>query len=96
MKKSTLILFFAIFVAKNTFSQWTVSGTNIFNSNTGFVGVKNSSPGTILDIGNVTKSTFAAVNTDILGLQVRSTSTQSSAFKLGSFFYNSQTVANAA
>lgn len=96
MKQATLILFFAMFIAKNSFSQWTVSGTNIFNNNIGFVGVSNSTPGTSLDIGNVTKSTFAAVNTDILGLQVRSSSSQTSAFKLGSFFYNSQTVANTA
>ena len=42
MKKLCLLL--VIFISYLAFAQWTTSGTNIYNSNTGYVGIGTNSP----------------------------------------------------
>jgi len=39
------------FVSISAYGQWTTSGTDIYNSNTGNVGIGNSSPGYLLHVG---------------------------------------------
>ncbi len=49
--KKTIILITTILVTKISIAQWTTSGTNIYNSNTGFVGIgTGSSPTAPLDV----------------------------------------------
>jgi len=56
MKKlnSILILLAIIGLSNNTFAQWNTSGTNIYNSNSGNVGIGTTNPQTKLDVdGNL-------------------------------------------
>jgi len=63
MKPSQLhaiILLSTIFIclfSASSFSQWTISGTNIYNSNTGNVGIGNTSPSQKLDVTGTIKTT---------------------------------------
>jgi len=50
MKKICLTIFTFIAVINVSFAQWTTSGTNIYNSNTGFVGVGTTAPAAELDV----------------------------------------------
>jgi hypothetical protein len=54
------IIFFAVFTAS---AQWSVNGTHIYNSNTGFVGIGLSSPTTLLDVAkSLTEPTISVRN----------------------------------
>ena len=45
-----------LFITNILFAQWTTSGTNIYNSNTGFVGIGTTSPAFPLDVNGVVNS----------------------------------------
>jgi hypothetical protein len=96
-RKTLLILIFANLIYYISFSQgWTVSGTNIYNSNTGKVGIGNTAPTTLLDVGNATKTATASNNpyNDIYGLQSRVNCTATAMFSncIGNFLYTARTV----
>jgi hypothetical protein len=48
----SLIATFLMLFSTPSFAQWTTSGTNIYNSNSGNVGIGTSSPGTTLHIAS--------------------------------------------
>lgn len=50
MKKAFLSIVL-ITIASCSFAQWTTSGINIYNSNTGYVGVGTANPQALLDVG---------------------------------------------
>jgi hypothetical protein len=51
MKKSFFILLFAAFLGLNSSNgQWNVNGSHIYNTNTGFVGIGNNSPTSLLHV----------------------------------------------
>jgi hypothetical protein len=53
MKKA--LLFSGLLLAVNVlFAQWTTSGNNIYNSNTGFVGIGTTNPGLPLQVNGIT------------------------------------------
>ena len=60
MKKAVLFLFFLL-GTHLLFAQWTTSGNNIYNSNSGNVGVGTTYPQAFLDIGNPVIDTLATV-----------------------------------
>ena len=63
--KTTLGVISLVFFAGLTqvMGQWTTSGTNIYNSNTGNVGIGNTTPGTLLHVGkNMTEPTIKVHN----------------------------------
>lgn len=51
MKKLTLITIVFVSISNYLFAQWTPSGNDIYNSNTGNVGIGTSTPKAILDMG---------------------------------------------
>lgn len=70
MKKIYLVLIsiLAIFQFTNVQAQWTTSGTNIYNSNTGFVGVGTTSPSSLF---HVSANMTAGARTELLRLEIR-------------------------
>lgn len=50
MKKILAILAFVLFCTVTYAQQWNTSGNNIYNTNTGFVGIGTSTPNLILDV----------------------------------------------
>lgn len=58
--KTTVIIFAMVGLSSTLFAQWTTSDTNIFNSNTGNVGIGTSTPNSKLDLQglNVTFGIF--------------------------------------
>jgi hypothetical protein len=51
------------FGAEQALAQWSTSGTNIFNTNTGNVGIGNNTPATLLHVGkNMTEPTIRVSN----------------------------------
>jgi len=51
MKKIYISLFITTMVVQFSFAQWTTSGTNIYNSNTGNVGIGVTNPLVLLQVG---------------------------------------------
>jgi hypothetical protein len=64
MKPFTLFIIMLLCIGMNeAMGQWTTSGSNIFNSNTGNVGIGNSSPTTLLHVGkNMTEPSITVQN----------------------------------
>ncbi|WP_121811054.1 hypothetical protein [Mucilaginibacter kameinonensis] len=56
MKKLTLITIFFVFTANSLFAQWASNGANIYNSNTGSIGIGTSNPQALVDIGKILNS----------------------------------------
>lgn len=51
MNRLSLITILFVSISNSLFAQWTTSGTNIYNSNTGNVGIGTTTPKTLLDVG---------------------------------------------
>ncbi|TWI95613.1 hypothetical protein JN11_04352 [Mucilaginibacter frigoritolerans] len=56
MKKIFLTLIFVLTIFHFSYAQWTVSGTNIFNSNTGNVGIGTTTPSYKLEVNGLFSS----------------------------------------
>jgi hypothetical protein len=68
MKKIVPITCFLLLLAGITQAQWSTSGTHIYNSNTGNVGIGNSSPATLLEVGkNMTEPGITVHNLGGIG-----------------------------
>ncbi len=72
MKKSVTlflgVIFLSLFIAFATQAQWTTSGTHIYNTNTGNVGIGTSAPATLLDVSkNMTEPTIRVYNPGGIG-----------------------------
>jgi len=50
MKKSLILVIALLLLAGLTQAQWNTNGTNIYNTNTGFVGIGNNSPTSLMDV----------------------------------------------
>lgn len=62
MKKLIVLLAFVLFSAMS-YAQWATSGTNIYNTNTGNVGVGTSTPATLFDVSkSMTEPTIQVKN----------------------------------
>jgi hypothetical protein len=54
MKRYALFIVVALFIGLNTaIGQWSYNGSNIYNTNSGNVGIGNNIPGTLLTVGNI-------------------------------------------
>jgi hypothetical protein len=63
MKKSLILALTFVLLAGFSQAQWTTSGNNIYNTNTGYVGIGNNTPTTILDAGKaMTEPTISVRN----------------------------------
>jgi len=63
MKKSLILALTFVLLAALSQAQWTTSGNNIYNTNTGFVGIGNSAPTSILDAAKaMTEPTISVRN----------------------------------
>ncbi len=63
MKKIIIFTFSLLLLAGISEAQWSFNGTHIYNSNTGNVGIGNSSPGTLLEVGkNMTEPAITVHN----------------------------------
>jgi hypothetical protein len=71
MKKICLTLIILLSVIQFSNAQWTTSGTNIYNSNTGFVGIGNTNPTYNLDVTGMFRATgnitVPSVNNQYIG-----------------------------
>lgn len=88
MKKTTILIMLCA-LTKVSFSQWTVvtSPTNYMYYNIGGkVGIDNSSPNTLLDVGSGTVSSFAPTYGQTLGATFRA-SAPTNAFRIGTLFH---------
>ncbi len=47
----TLLIAFPFFVAQSFGQNWTLTGNNIYNNNSGYVGIGNSTPSNLLEVG---------------------------------------------
>ncbi|CAA9264440.1 MAG: Phage tail fibers [uncultured Cytophagales bacterium] len=56
--RSMAVVFLAGLAAPNAAAQWTTSGTNIYNANTGNVGIGTTTPGTKLDVNGPVRFRF--------------------------------------
>jgi hypothetical protein len=60
---SAVITFLICFAVVSVNAQWTTSGTNIYNTNTGNVGISTTAPATLLDVArNMTEPTIRVYN----------------------------------
>ncbi len=97
MKRNLFAVIVCLLVTNLAFGQnyWTLTGSNIYNNNAGKVGVGNTSPTTLVDIGSATKSTLAASisNSNITGMQVRTINSANVSYQnfLGNMFFTAQT-----
>ncbi len=63
MKKIIILSFSLLMLAGISQAQWSFSGSNIYNTNTGNVGIGNSSPTTLLEVGkNMTEPSITIHN----------------------------------
>jgi hypothetical protein len=63
MKKSLILAISFMLLAGFSHAQWNYSGTHIYNTNTGFVGIGNSAPTSILDVAKaITEPTVSVRN----------------------------------
>lgn len=81
MKKQLLlivgfVMITGLFMSSSVFAQWATSGTNIYNTNTGNVGIGTSTPATNLNVYNPT-------NTGILQIESPYTGTGSPVYNIG-------------
>jgi hypothetical protein len=95
MKRNFLGAMLCLLLSNFVFAQWTTSGTNIYNNNTGKVGIGNTAPTTLVDIGNATKSVAATSNVptaNITGMQVRTDNPANVSYQnyFGNMFFTSQ------
>jgi len=61
-------ILFAFFGMNEAIAQWNANGTHIYNTNTGFVGIGNSSPSTLLHVAkNMTEPTITVQNMGGIG-----------------------------
>jgi len=69
MKKlSIFIVMFALLGLNEAIAQWNTNGNNIYNSNTGNVGIGNTAPSTLLHVGkNMTEPTITVQNLGGIG-----------------------------
>ena len=69
MKKLSLfIVMFALLSLNEAIAQWNTSGNNIYNTNTGYVGIGNTAPSTLLHVGkNMTEPTITVQNLGGIG-----------------------------
>jgi hypothetical protein len=69
MKKSLLFIMLIAFCGLNeAHGQWATSGNNIYNTNSGFVGIGNNSPSTLLHVGkNMTEPAITVQNLGGIG-----------------------------
>jgi hypothetical protein len=63
MRKSTLITILFVSISNYLFAQWTTNGTNIYNSNTGNVGIGTTAPGNLFVVSGTTASPLTVVRT---------------------------------
>src|SRR5687767_5809871 len=56
MKKKSILLFVSVFALSHSFAQWTISGTDIHNSNSGNVGIGITAPGSKLHVKTLMSS----------------------------------------
>jgi hypothetical protein len=63
MKKLSLLLLFTYFICIEVTAQWTADGINIYNTNSGNVGIGNNVPSTLLFVAkNITEPTITVRN----------------------------------
>ena len=69
MKKISLLIIILAFSGMNgAIGQWSTSGNNIYNTNTGNVGIGNSAPSTLLHVAkNMTEPTITVQNLGGIG-----------------------------
>jgi len=69
MKKISLFIsMFALLSLNEAIAQWNISGNNIYNTNSGNVGIGNNSPSTLLHLGkNMTEPTITVQNLGGIG-----------------------------
>jgi hypothetical protein len=63
MKRLTFITMLFISLSNSLFAQWTTNGTNIYNSNTGNVGVGTAAPGNLFEVSGATASPLTITRT---------------------------------
>jgi len=63
MKKTCLSFILIVFAINLSFAQWTISGNNIYNSNTGDVGIGTTNPTHLLTFGSTNAPSMAWYNT---------------------------------
>ncbi|MBS1577144.1 MAG: hypothetical protein JST09_17740 [Bacteroidetes bacterium] len=95
MKKQSILFVSILFSFIYSSAQWTTSGTNIFNSNTGFVGIGTSTPTRKLTV-SATSSVASGTNSaaDVLTIQSAASTGSTISFNLtGRATHTSGTVA---
>lgn len=84
MKQRFLLLLLSFFAIHFAFSQWNTNGNNIYNSNTGFVGIGTSTPTTQLHV--IYTSNLTTPSTGSWFVTNHSTTNTGSVINLGSSF----------
>jgi hypothetical protein len=92
MKRTCLILIAVLSAFQFTYAQWATSGSNIYNTNTGYVGIGTSSPAYPLDVQINTNSTTGVQFTNAsTGTSARSRFTLSNGINYASLNLNGST-----